>query len=174
MNEQAKKKITPQNHLNILDLALLLLALLAAVAIWQRGNLRFFFEGDRVKSSYSVSFTVSGVHPDTAALLSADTMLYVGEGHNVQELGRLTDDALVFSHTVLMPREDGTAAHVVLPAANPLAVVDLGATFTCRGVLRDGTLVLDSGLVLAPDAEIAAFTERGEIRICIQSITENV
>ena len=39
---------------------------------------------------------------------------------------------------------------------------------------RDGTLVLDSGLVLAPDAEIAAFTERGEIRICIQSITENV
>ena len=174
MNEQSRKKITPQNHFNALDLALLLLALLAAVAIWQRSNLRFFFEGDRVKSSYSVSFCVTAVRADTAELLTADTMLYACVGDEVYELGRLADNATVLPRTIWVMGTGGMAVEAVLPEGDSTALVNFNATFTCRGVLRDGALVLDNGLVLSPDAEILAFTERGEMRISIRTITENV
>ncbi len=173
MNEQSRKKITAQNHFNVLDLSLLLLALLAAVAIWQRTNLRFFFEGERVKSSYSVSFTVSAVRPDAVELLAADTPLYVRAGDTAHELGRLIDDATALPHTVLMPREDD-AVEVLLPLENPALLVDLSGVLLCRGVLRDGALVLDNGLVLRPDMVLTVFTERAEMQISVHSITENV
>ncbi len=174
MNDQSQKKITSQNRLNILDLALLLLALLAVIAIWQRENLRFFFEGDRVKSSYSVSFTVSAVRDDTADLLTADTMVYLKTDGAVYELGRLSDDADRLPCAVLMPRADGGTAEVILPADDPAALFDLNATFVCRGILRDGALVLDSGVVLRPEMEMLLLTERGEMWAFIRSITENV
>ena len=173
MNEQSRKKITAHNHFNVIDLALLLLALLAVIAVWQRNNLRYFFEGDRVKSSYTVALTVSAVRADTAELLTADTMLYVREDGVVHELGRLVDDAVLLPHTVQMPRADGGVVEV-LPADSPTALFDLSASFTCRGVLRDGSLVLDNGLVLHPEMELSAFTEHGEVHIFIRSITENV
>lgn len=173
MNEQSRKKMNAQNHFNILDLSILLLALLAAVAIWQRTNLRFFFEGDRVKGSYSVSFTVSGVRPDVGELLAADTVLYLRTDDTAQELGRLIDDAVALPHTVLMPREEGVT-EVLLPLESPALLVDFSGALLCRGVLREGALVLDNGLVLRPDMEMTVFTERAEIQILISTITENV
>ena len=174
MNEQPRKKIRPQNHLNVLDLALLLLALLAIIAVWQRNNLRFLFEGDRVKSSYTVTFTVSAVRADTADLLGVDTVLYVRDGNTAHELGRLTKDAEVLPHTVLMPRGDGGVAEVVLSPDDPQALFDLNGAFTCRGVPRDGALVLEGGLTLSPEMELSVFTSRGEMQIFVRSITENL
>ena len=174
MNEQSHKKITPQNHLNLLDLALVLLALLSIVAIWQRSNLRFFFEGEREKSSYTVAFTVSAVRADTAELLQADTVLYVREGETAHELGRLAEDATVLPHTVLMPKGDGSVAEVLLQKDDPRALFDLNGSFTCRGVLRDGALVLEGGITLSPDMELSVFTSRGEMQIFVRSITENL
>ena len=172
MNDQMQKKVTAQNRLNVLDLALLLLALLAAIAVWQRHNLRFFFEGDRVKASYSVSLAVSAVRAEKAELLTADTVLYLRDGEDLYELGRLTADAEMLPCAVLMPRADGGVAEVILPTGHPSALFDLNATFTCRGVLRDGALVLDSGAILRPDMEIVLYTERGEMQASIRLITE--
>ena len=172
---EQRKKIVPQNHFNIIDLALLLLALLAAVAIWQRQNLAFLLEGDRVKASYSVTVSVSSVRRDAAELLTADTALYVKSGNDTKELGRLLDDALVLPRTVLMPRGDGeSAVEVLLPVGDEAELVDLHVTLICRGIIRDGALVLDNGVFLQPDMELRAFTDRGEWQISVLSIMENV
>ncbi|MBQ3064098.1 MAG: hypothetical protein IJC99_04780 [Clostridia bacterium] len=175
MNEQSRKKIAAKNHFHVLDLALLLLALFLIVGIWQRDNLRFLFEGERDKSSYSVSFSVSAVPPEAAALLTADTVLYTSTEEGNTELGRLLDDARVLPRTHLMPREDGEdVVEVFLPTGDLRALCDLTATFVCRGVLRDGVLVLDNGLLLRPDMELSAHTARGEVQIFVRAITENL
>lgn len=172
MNEQSKRKMIPRNYFSALDLALLLLAVLVAVAIWQRSNLRFLFEGDRVKASYSVTLSVNGVRPEVADLLSADTALFLKGENSTEELGRLVDDPLLLPRTVILPEAGDTA--VLLPPEDERSLVDINATLLCRGIVRDGALVLDSGAVLQPGAELAVFTEKGEVTVVILSVTENV
>ena len=67
----------------ILDVAVVLLALLLAVCLWQKNNIAYFFESDTAQKSYSVTFAVDGVRYDTTKTLFAGAKLFVN-GNKVQ------------------------------------------------------------------------------------------
>ena len=72
-----EKKSGAGVRFNLLDVALIVLALLCVISVWQRGNLKRIFEEGGVYQPYTVSFVAESISQGTADALQKDTVLYI-------------------------------------------------------------------------------------------------
>lgn len=167
-----EKRIAVHSHARLLDVAVLLLVLLSLVALWQRRNLAYVFEGDHTPRSYSVSFEILGVRRDTALTLEADTMLYAKTEEGTAELGVLTNELTVLPRIREVKGEDGEYRNVLMPIVGDGAFVDAAGTLSCHGVMREGKLMVGE-LLLAVGEDILVVGEGLELELHVVSLSEN-
>ena len=157
----------------LLDVAVLLLVVLTLVATWQQSNLKYVFEGDHTPRSFSVSFEVVNVTQDALDGLQENTVLFVAAERGLLELGTLLDDPVTLPHVTQMAGDGKTPPqNVILPQGAGERYVDATGTLLCRGVLRDGSLMVGD-IRLSVGEEIVVTTERGKFHICVLSMSEN-
>ena len=156
----------------VLDVAVVLLALLLAVCLWQKNNIAYFFEADTAQKSYTVTFAVDGVRYDTTKTLVAGSKMYVETDNGQVELGSLLDAPEVLPYFTSATTEGGEVA-VLMPGTDAERLVNLNGTFTCRGLVRGDTLVLHS-YSLTVGTVVAVQTEYNNFLLRVVSITENV
>ncbi|MBQ9803057.1 MAG: DUF4330 family protein [Clostridia bacterium] len=159
-------------HVRVLDIALVLLIVFSALAVWQKGNLAYVFESDRTQTVYSVSFRVSGVRYDATELLQAGTALYVSTDGDKAEIGTLSVAPTVLPRVETVENREGTV-EVIKPQVEPHQIVDVNGVFTCRGVLREGVLVIGEAALSVGD-RITIFTDRGSFVFEVLTIAENL
>ncbi|MBE6604645.1 MAG: hypothetical protein E7639_02940 [Ruminococcaceae bacterium] len=167
-----EKSTAPRAKVYILDVAVVLLALLLAVCLWQKNNIAYFFEADTTQKAYSVTFVIENVRYDTTKTLAEGTKIYVMTDKGQAELGTLQDAPDVLPRLSTAQTATG-AVSVLMPQTDPQRFVDLSGTFVCRGVLRDATLVLPS-LSLAVNTTLVVQTEYNNLLLRVVSITENM
>lgn len=167
-----EKSTAPRAKIYILDVAVVLLALLLAVCLWQKNNIAYFFEGDTAQKAYSVTFTVENVRYDTTKTLVAGSKVYVTTDKGQGELGTLQDapDVLPRLSTAVTPA--GSVA-VLMPQTDPQRFVDLCGTLVCRGILRNDALVLSACSLCVGDTLVVQ-TEYNTLLLRVVSITENM
>lgn len=167
-----EKRTAVHSHARLLDVAVLLLAVLSLVALWQRHNLAYVFEGDRTPRSYSVSFEILGVRRDTALALEAETVLYAKTEQGAAELGVLTNELTVLPRILEVKGENGESCNVLMPIVGNGAFVDAAGTFSCHGVMREGKLAVGE-VVLAVGEELSVVGEGLELELRVVSLSEN-
>ncbi len=158
-----------ERRFRLLDVALILLALFAALGIWQRDNLKDFFEKDEHMESYAVTFEVKRVRSTTAQLLEKDVAFYAeGDGERVL-LGTLTQPVAVSAATVYLPHPDPERGTVeaVYPLDDYEYLQDVGGELSCRGIEQDGSLFVGGTLLVCKGQQIAVQTETVDIVITV-------
>lgn len=158
-----EKNTAPRARVYILDVAVVLLALLLAVCLWQKNNIAYFFEADTTQKTYTVSFVVDAVRYDTTGTLAAGTKLYTNTDKGQVELGTLQDAPDVVPYT-------GQTAESYFDGTH---YVSLNGSLVCRGTLRGGVLVLP-GISLAVNDTLLVHTEYISLQLHVVAITENV
>ena len=157
MNNEEKSRTLPRIRLSIFDVAVLLLLFFAVFAAFQKNNMVRVFERDRTQGVYAVAFEMPPVRYDLVNDLEAGTVIYVTDEDGMVRLGTMLDEP------VIAPREGALT--------EGSSLVDLVGTLSCHGVLRGGSLVVSSDLVLSVGDELAVATEIGNMRIQVISIT---
>ncbi len=168
-----EKYITTRVRLRLLDITLLLLAVLTAVATWQQSNLAYIFEADHTPRSFAVSFEITNVPHTAIDSLTANTVVYTHTDRGMVELGALVDEPTEMPHIMSMAGEAGTPpTNVIMPQNDVYRYVDATGTFLCRGVLREGALVMGD-VVLSVGSDVWVTTTEGNFYFHVLSISEN-
>ncbi len=160
-------------QIRLLDVAVLFLALLTALAVWQQSNLAYIFEADHTPRSFAVSFEITNVRYTAIESLAAGTPVYVGTERGTVELGALLDAPAVLPRIKEVMGEEGMpSTNVLLPQNDPDRYVDVTGTFLCRGVLREGALVLGD-VTLSVGSDVLVSASESNLQIRVLSISEN-
>ena len=86
-----ERKSSKSIRFNLLDIALITLAVLCIVSVWQRGNLKKIFEESGVYQSYTVRFAATELSEGVVDSLVANTVLYVENEGTRCVFGTLND-----------------------------------------------------------------------------------
>ena len=161
-----------RRHFTLLDLALVLLALLAIVGLWQRNNLKKLFAEEEILQEYVITFEIKKVRSTTAALLDKDVALYTENDGETVSLGTLTQPVAVSPATVYLPLYGtGTGTVEMVEAVYPQDEYeyyqDAGGELACLGVERDGVFFLGGQMLLVKGQQILAQTEAVDILITV-------
>ncbi|MBO7342060.1 MAG: hypothetical protein J6U87_05215 [Clostridia bacterium] len=153
----------------LLDVAIILLALFAALGVWQRDNLKSFFEKEEMGENYALTFEVKRVRSTTAELLQKDVAFYTeADGERVL-LGTLVQSVAVSAATVYLPHPDPARGTVeaVYPLDEHEYLQDVSGELSCMGVENDGALFLGGTLLVCKGQQIAVQTETVDIVITV-------
>lgn len=137
-----RKKFTYHRRIHLLDVALIALLVLSVLAVWQRQNLAYIFEGDHTQRAYSVSFETVGVEYGATESLLANTVVFANTEQGAAELGVLLDEVTVLPRTQRVMGEDGTYSDVLMLPQKDSDLVDAVGTLSCHGVMREGALIV--------------------------------
>ena len=169
MNKNSAKR-----RLNLLDIALILLAVLSFVGIWQRSNLQQLFTKEELLESYTVTFEIKKVRSTTADLLQEDTELYILNGEERVRLGTLAQRVSAAPATVYLQDREGNTVQSVYPQDANEYLLDVSGILHCEGVEHDGSFLLGGRVYLATNQTIAVQTETADLEIRITGIQRNV
>ena len=166
MESNAKK------HFGLLDLALVLLAILALVGLWQRNNLKKLFVDEEILDAYVITFEIKKVRSTTAQLLQKDVALYTQNDGQLIDLGTLTQPVAVSPATVYLPqRGTGAGKMDMVEAVYPLDeheyYQDAGGELSCFAIERDGSFFVDGKLLLVKGQQVLAQSETVDLIITI-------
>ncbi len=166
MEHNAKKRFS------LLDFALILLAILLLVGVWQRNNLKKLFAEEEILEQYVITFEIKKVRSTTAQLLKKDVALYTYSGEEIVSLGGLTQPVAVSPATVYLPhRGTGTGTLEMVEAVYPQDeheyYQDAGGELSCRGIERDGAFFLDGKMLLVKGQQLLTRTETVDIVITV-------
>lgn len=166
MEHRAKRRF------GLLDLALILLAILALVGVWQRNNLKKLFAEDEILEQYVITFEIKKVRSTTAQLLVKDLSLYTQNGDGQVALGTLTQPVAVSPATVyLSPRGAGTGSVNMVEAVYPMDeheyYQDAGGELACLGIEHDGAFFLGGELLVVKGQQILAQSESVDVVITV-------
>ncbi len=167
-----EKKIAYRQRIRLLDVAVIALLVLSLLAVWQRQNLAYIFEGDHTQRAYSVSFEMVGVEYGATGSLFANTVVYVNTEQGPAELGILLDELTVLPRVQRMMGEDGTYSDVVMLPREDGDLVDAVGTLSCHGVMRESTLVVgDVTLAVGKSLLVSGKDSQLELRVlCVSEI----
>ena len=171
---EEKKKAGPR--FNLLDVVLILLALLCVVGVWQRKNIQNLFSSEKELADFTVSFEVRKMRGSVAEFLAKDAVLYLVDGDDRIELGRLTEQPSKVAAVEYLPNSDGELVEAVYPDDANENLLDVKGTLLCRGVEYDGSFLLGGEVFLSVNQTVLVQTELAdfEIRItAIKSVTAN-
>ena len=172
MEREAKKRF------GLLDLALVLLAIVALLGVWQRNNLKKLFAQEELLEEYVITFEIKKVRSTTAQLLQKDVVLYVENGEDLVTLGALTQPVAVSPATVYLPATgsgmSGKTVSMVEAVYIPIKdyeeyenYQDAGGELACLGIERDGAFFVSGELVLVKGQQILAQSETVDVVITI-------
>ena len=166
MERNAKKRF------GVLDFALILLAVLTLVGVWQRNNLKKLFADDEILEEYVITFEIKKVRSTTAQLLEKDVALYTYNGEDIVSLGTLTQPVAVSPATVYLPHHGtGTGTLEMVEAVYPQDEYeyyqDAGGELSCLGIERDGAFFLDGKMLLVKGQQISTSTETVDLVITV-------
>ena len=156
----------------LLDLALILLAILAVIGVWQRENLKKLFAKEELLENYVVTFEIKKVRSTTAQLLQKDVVFYTENGEEIVVLGTLTQPVAVSPATVYLPHA-GTQGEVLdmVEAVYPLDEYeyyqDAGGELSCLGIEHDGSFYVSGKMLLVKGQQISVKTEAVDVVITI-------
>ena len=165
MNEKKTRR-----HFNLLDVAIILLALLAVVGVWQRRNLQDLFTTEEVLESYTVTFEVKKIRSTTLDQLQKGTELYLSEDDEQFSLGVLSQQLSVAAATVYLQNQDGETVKAVYPQDNHEYLLDADGVLSCEGVTHDGSFLLGGRVYLAINQIVDVRTETADLQIRITGI----
>lgn len=161
-----------ERRFRLLDFALILLALLAALGIWQRNNLKNLFAEDEVLERYVITFEVKCVRSTTASLLEKDVSFYTSNGEERLLLGTLTQPATVSPATVYLPLQNAAGevtgmVEAVYPQDEYECYQDIGGELACLGIEHEGSFFVAGKMLLVKGQEVAVQTETVDIVITV-------
>lgn len=168
-----EEKKTSRFRINMLDVVLLLLAILCAVGIWQRNNIRALFASGEELDSYTVSFEIRKLRSATVELLPKGTALYTDDGEDRVPLGTIADHLSVSAAFEYLPNDKGEPVKSVYPEDEYENLLDANGKLTCRGIERNGRFLVDGELYLAVNQTIYAMSEDVDLEIRITAIRKN-
>ena len=158
----------------LLDMALILLALLAIVGVWQRENLKKLFVKEELLENYVITFEIKKVRSTTAQLLQKGVELYVEDGEERVALGALTQPVAVSPATVYLPHSGtgtGTGTLDMVEAVYPLDdyeyYQDAGGELSCLGIERDGAFFVSGKMLIVKGQQILAQSEDADVVITV-------
>ena len=168
----AREERKPKTHLrfNLLDAVLILLAVLCVVGVWQRHNLQKLFASDAETESFAVTFEIKQLRSTTVDLLEKDTAFYLVEQGEEIALGVLQERVSASAATVYLQDAAGNTVTAVYPEDNYRYLLDVNGILTCRGVMSDGTFLLNGRTYLAVNQVMAVYTEAADLEIRITGI----
>ena len=164
-----EKRIAYHQRTRLLDIAVIALLVLSLIAVWQRQNLAYIFEGDHTQRAYSVSFVMVGVEYGAAESFPANAVVYAEKG--AVELGVLLDDITVLPRTQRLMGEDGSYTDVLMLPREDSDPVDAVGTLSCHGVMRAGTLVVGD-VTLAVGESLLVSGKDSQLELRVLSISE--
>lgn len=164
-----EKRLANRQRSHLLDVAVIALLVLSLIAVWQRQNLAYIFEGDHTQRAYSVSFEMVGVRYGVAESLSANTVVYAEK--DAAELGILLDDVTVLPRAQRVIGEDGSHTDVLMLPREDSDPVDAVGTLSCHGVMRAGALVVGD-VTLAVGESLFVFGNDSQLELRVLSISE--
>ena len=152
---------------NLLDVALILLAVLALLGLWQRNNLKKLFAEKELMETYIVSFEVKRVRSTTAELLDKGVDFYTEEEGVL--LGSLTQQVATSAATVYLPHPDPEKGTVeaVYPQDAYEYLLDVSGELSCLGIERERSFFVGGELLLLKGQELRVRTETVDLIICI-------
>lgn len=158
-----------ERRFRLLDVAIVLLAVLALLGIWQRDNLKDLFEKEEIMESYVLTFEVKRVRSTTASLLQKDVAFYTVDGDERMLLGKLTQPAAVSAATVYLPHPDPARGTVeaVYPQDEYEYLQDVGGEISCVGIEHGGSFFVGGELLVSRGQRIAIQTETVDIVITV-------
>ena len=138
---------------NLLDIALIALALLCVVSVWQRSNLKKIFEESGVYQSYTVYFSATEVSQGVVDALTAGTTLYVENEGTRCLLGTLNDSVTVDKRSTWS--------------------FDISGAVTCMILQKDGHYFLKNGPQIALNQRFFAQSETAILDLVVVSIAKS-
>ena len=161
-----------KRRFSVLDFALVILALLAIVGLWQRNNLKNLFAEKEILQEYVITFEIKKVRSTTAQLLEKNVALYTYHGDEAVALGTLTQPVAVSPATVYLPHygtgtETVEMVEAVYPQDEYEYYQDAGGELACLGIERDGAFFLAGQMLLVKGQQILAQTETVDIVITV-------
>lgn len=161
-----------KRRFSFLDLALILLAILAVVGLWQRNNFKKLFADEEILEEYVITFEIKKVRSTTAQLLKKDVALYTYNGDEAVALGTLTQPVAVSPATVYLPHHGtGTGVMEMVEAVYPQDEYeyyqDAGGELSCHGIERDNAFFLDGKMLLVKGQQILAKSETVDVVITV-------
>lgn len=161
-----------KKRFSLLDLALVLLALLAIVGLWQRNNLKKLFAEEEILERYVITFEIKKVRSTTAQELKKDVALYTYNGDEIVDLGTLNQQVAVSPASVYLPhRGTGGGTVEMVEAVYPLDDYEYyqnaGGELSCLAIERDGAFYLGGKMLLVKGQQISAKTETVDVEIVL-------
>ena len=161
-----------ERRFRLLDMALILLALLAVIGVWQRENLKKLFVKEELLENYVITFEIKTVRSTTAQLLQKDVALYTENEGEYVALGSLTQPVAVSPATVYLPHSGtGTGTLDMVEAVYPLDdyeyYQDAGGELSCLGIERDGSFFVGGRMLIAKGQQILAQSETVDVVITV-------
>ena len=155
---------------NLLDLALVLLLVLALVGVWQRASLQSLFTTDELLENYTVSFEVKKLRSTTVDLLQKDTVLYIMVNGERVDLGTLNEQVAASAATVYLQDRNGNTVKAVYPQDAHEYLLDVTGVLTCAGVENEGSFFVGGKMHLAVNQTVRVQTETADLEIRVTGI----
>ena len=166
-----ERKMKKQIRFNLLDAVLVVLALLCVIGIWQRANLQKLFTPEGENDDYIITFEVKRLRSTTADLLDKDTLFYIEENGEREELGKLSERVSASAATVYLQDASGNTVSAVYPESSYEYLLDVSGSLQCRGMMSDGAFLLNGKVFLAVNQTVSVRTERADLEIRVVSIS---
>ncbi len=165
MSEKSVKR-----HFNLLDAAIILLALLAVIGVWQRSNLQKLFTADEMLENYTVTFEIKKIRSTTIDQLPKDTEFYLAQEEERVSLGVLSQQLSVAAATVYLQDRNGETVKAVYPQDSHEYLLDANGVLSCEGVTHDGSFLVGGKIYLAINQTVSVETETADFEIRITGI----
>lgn len=169
-NEKDKNKKARRFPLNVFDVALILLAVLCIVGVFQRNNLQQMFEKKEALENYTLTFEVKQMRNTAASLLVQGTELYLTDREARVSLGTLSGPFNAVPATVYLQDKNGNTVKAVYPEDDYECLQDGTGTLNCRGIEHEGRFLLEGKTYLAVNQTVTAYTESADLEIRITGI----
>ena len=167
---EGKKK---GGFINIFDIVLILLLVLCIVGVWQRNNIQKLFASGDELDAYTVTFEIKKLRSTAADLLTTDTAFYTEDNGVRVSLGKLSASPSVSAAVEYMYDENGNIVEAVYPEDDYEYLLDVTGLLSCRGILENGSFLLEGKTYLAVNQTIMAYTEKADFEIRIVAIEKN-
>ncbi len=156
---------------NVLDIAIILLVLLALIGVWQRSNLQKLFTVDEMLEEYTVTFEIRKIRSTTIEGLDPGSELYLvqEEGERIY-LGTLSQQLSVSAAIEYLPDKDGNSVPAVYPQDSHEYFLDADGVLRCEGIEHDGSFLLGGQVYLAINQRVSVQTEIADFEIRITGI----
>ena len=170
MKNENKSKHPRRFPLNAFDVALILLAVLCVLGVFQRNNLQKMFEKNEAPENYTVTFEIKRMRSTEAELLVPGIEMYLMQGEERVSMGTLSGPFNAVPATVYLQDKNGNTVEAVYPEDDYERLQDGTGTLNCRGVESEGRFLLEGKAYLAVNQTLKAYTESGDFELRITGI----